>query len=159
LGQPSAEAADGALGAKADTFGDDSRRNGLYAVEVRKRYAEVDPAAKAAKLAALTASVERLKTRVGVSAAKGSWPGVVDACNAELFTFKATLGELTKLMSGGKVCLAGQNPNDCPLQLKQGVVLKRVNEVFLLASNKKLDAALEAFAEFLASFEDYVENL
>lgn len=91
---------------------------------------------------------------------------VVDACNAELFTFKSTLSEVTKLASSGKVCFVdpsqrgltmkkGMDPDDCPLQVIQLRVLADINAVFNFASGKHLDSAAPEYEAFIKDFDDF----
>jgi len=115
----------------------------------------------------LTENKVRLQEKLDKAFTKNNWVGVVDACNAELYTFKSTLSEVTKLASGGKVCFVdpsqrgltmkkGMDPDDCPLQVIQLRVLGDINAVFSIASGKhQLDPAAPSYAAFLADFDAF----
>jgi hypothetical protein len=174
--------ADAALGGKADSWGENSRNNGIYASQQKALYGgvlpgstgdgdagdkgKVDKKVLKARLEELTACRMRLASKVEPALAKGKWPAVVDACNAELFQFKSYLSAATKLSQGGRVCLIdatqrgitmpqGMDPDNCPLQLVQVRILQYVNDVYVEASRKDVDAAAKSFAKFNAACDEY----
>ena len=174
--------ADAALGGKADSWGDESRKNGLYASQQKALYGGVIPGSDSngdagelgkvdkkvlkARLDELNGSRTRLAAKVEPALSKGKWPAVVDACNSELYQFKSFLAATTKLAQGGKVCLIdatqrgmtmprGMDPADCPLQQVQVAILQQINNVYVEASRKDCVAASASFAKFQASFDEF----
>ena len=167
FGLPDKSEADAGMGMKADSFGDESRENGLYAQAVRQKYSQVDREVIQAKLTWLKASVARLEKKIAPALSKGSWAPIVDACNAELYGFRQAISEVAKQFSGGKVCLIdesqrgltmpkGLDPDDCPLQLLQVAVLGDLNQLYTFANLKKMDLAGDSFAKFLKDFDAFI---
>ena len=142
FGLPSASEADAALGGKADTYGDASRANSVYA-----QRAAPDDAAVTAKRDALVASAKRFDVKIRSALEKNQWSGVTSVLDTEMYAFKQGLSFVVKAQQGGKVCLIdpsqvgaipkGYDPSDCPLQLLQMDVLQDLNGLYQVAGKEK----------------------
>jgi len=165
LGLPSQDEADGALGGKADTYGDASRANSLY-----RRQLEYTSDLVESKKRSLEASFKRLDAKLSPAVAKAAYPAIADALNLEAFTFKSLLSDLTKAKQEGKVCLVdvsqrgltmpkGLDPSDCPLQLKQVAILQDINDLMLSAKTRDKSGASTYYAALAKDIDTFFRAL
>lgn len=163
FGTPSASEADAALGSRADSYGDNSRENSVY-----RKTLQVDESTIQAKRQKLASAKDRIETKLGSALEKKNWAKVVDSLNAEMYSFKTLLSDVTKARQDGRVCLVDPSqrggfipkdfdPNDCPLQLVQVAILQDVNELFQIASSTRdTTRALAAYTKFKTDLDRFL---
>lgn len=163
FGTPSASEADAALGSRADSYGDDSRENSVY-----RKNIQVDESSIQAKRQKLASAKDRLETKLESALEKKQWAKVVDSLNAEMYSFKSLLSDVTKARQDGRVCLVDPSqrggfipkdfdPDDCPLQLVQVAILQDVNDLFRIASSTRdTTRAVAAYTKFKTDLDRFL---
>ena len=162
FGLPSDSEADAILGSRADTYGDASRANSLYNKQV------TTDAMLKKKLASFETSAQTLTTKLTVAVDKNQFPKITDALNAEAYTLKTLLSDITKTKQNGKVCLvdisqrgitmpAGFDPSECPLQLKQTAILQSINDLQQSAITRDSKGAVTSFANLSNDIDAFLK--
>ena len=148
---------DAIQGPRADTYGQDSRENGIY----RKTYDArlKDDARSKALLADYEASRAKLDT-LSVMLDKGQYPKVMDLLLSPTTSkLRNAMNSLSTIAQDGKVCListdatqplpkGGFGPEDCKLQFQASLAYAGLNELYVQAkirNPEKCQAALTCF--------------